>query len=230
MKKYYLPYADADRVQWLDNFNNKMQQSYGKLFGILAAQLTALTNDTAAFAYIINMMEGSKTFLHNCTAYKEALRTEKSATNVQPLPLFVAPANPPIPVAPGIFDRVLTLVQQIKAHSAYTEAIGLDLGIVGANLEEGFETVKPLLKVNITGGWVNIKYTKSGTEGILLESQRGNDTAFSFLARITKSSYTDNRPNLTKGSPESRQYRAWYVVNDQVIGLVSDVVTIITNQ
>ena len=51
-------------------------------------------------------------------------------------------------------------------------------------------------------------------------------TAWNFLARDTSSPYIDNRPLATPGTAEVRETMAYGGLNDQQIGLQSDIVSV----
>ena len=53
---------------------------------------------------------------------------------------------------------------------------------------------------------------------------RDGEAGFTLLASETHSPYVDNRPLLTAGKPETRQYKAMFFLGKSEIGLPSDVV------
>jgi len=224
---FYLPNGDAQRGTWFSNFTTKLP-TYKTKFGITVGMLASNTADTQCFLYALLMVAAGKTFEHNCATYKTALRNGPADPLVADIPVFTAPADAPTPVAPGIFIRLSALVRVIKNHPAYTEAIGKDLGIVGAEYaaKSTEDEQKPLLKTKIAGGFVQLKYVKGDTDGVKIESKRGTETSFALLDKVTKSSYSDERPNLIALQSEQRAYRCWYMKGDVVIGVVSDIVVI----
>ncbi len=123
-------------------------------------------------------------------------------------------------------DGVRLLVTRMKTNSAYTTALGEQLGIEGPEIQIDAPNMKPDLTVVKQGGVINIKFKKLGTDGIEIYSKRGNEAAFTFLSRDTNSPYPDNRANLVAGVPETREYKAFYFIKDQLVGLESDVVSI----
>jgi len=226
-QKFYLPNGDADRGTWMENFNTKLP-NYATLLGITKPQTDSVAADTLGFRYGLELVAGAKTFEHQCTTFKTALRDGPASTIALAIPVFVAPANPPAAVAPGIFSRVARLVKTIKANSAYTETIGKDLGIIGADPgSDVWDDEQPVLTAKVSGGQVQLKYVKGDADGIQLESKRGTETTFTLLDKITKTTYTDTRANLVAGQPEQRQYRAWFIVDDEIVGQVSAVITVV---
>jgi hypothetical protein len=121
---------------------------------------------------------------------------------------------------------VRQLVNRIKAADGYTEAMGNELKIIGSNAIFDKANVKPTLTVSIEGGAVVLKFGKNKTSGIHIFCRRGTEKEFSFLAVDTASPYTDSRANEVAGVAEKREYKAWHFLDDTIIGLESDVVSI----
>jgi len=97
---------------------------------------------------------------------------------------------------------------RIKAHAAYTEAMGMDLQIIGP--EDTAEHLTPEFKLKVQDGSgqqeVEIKFTKFGHDGVYIELRR-NAGAWGFLAIDTNSPYDDDTPLLASPAPEQREYR-----------------------
>lgn len=125
-------------------------------------------------------------------------------------------------------NEIRRIAKQIKSAKTYTSGIGDDLGIIGADLQSKDPVImKPVLKANMNGQEVVIKFRKEGTDGIKLYSKRGAETEFSFLAVDTASPYNDNRDKLDPAKPEQREYYAYFFETDSDIGQQSDVLKVI---
>ena len=86
------------------------------------------------------------------------------------------------------------------------------------------------VKVASNAGAVHGSFLKGQATGGRVESKRGAETVFTTVTEITGGKFTDPRPNLVVGVPETRQYRIWYLLNNVVVGLVSSIVTITVNE
>jgi hypothetical protein len=64
--------------------------------------------------------------------------------------------------APGIVSRVTGLAARIKNHRNYSEAIGKDLGIVGAEQIDDPNARKPILGIDFLAGHPLIRWKKGG--------------------------------------------------------------------
>ncbi len=126
-----------------------------------------------------------------------------------------------------IIAHVRAFAGRVKAHPAYTTAIGQQLGIIGDEDTTDLTNAKPTLTVKgaAVQGDVKIDFNKSISDGAIIESKRGNETTFTFLAIDTEPHYQDTRMNLAPG-PETRQYRARYLLHDAPIGNWSDILTV----
>lgn len=227
LKKYFLPNTDAQRVIWLMNFDVKLL-AYATKLGLVKAETDSVHNDNLAYVYMVALSAASKTFEHNCSTSKSTIRNSKKGNIIMPFPVFTVGIDVPTPVCEGIFTRICNLIKKIKSCPGYSEAIGKDLGIIGAAPEAkiGLDTSQVILNIKIVGENVQIKYTKGDLDGIKLESKRGNETAFELVDKINIVTYIDKRTNLIPSQPEIRQYRAWGFVKNEIVGLVSDVVSI----
>jgi hypothetical protein len=97
----------------------------------------------------------------------------------------------------------------MKLSTAYTDAIGSDLGIVGS--EDGAGKTSPKFISTLKQGagcqCVSFSFSKYGHMGVHIESRRGSAGVWEFLAVDTESPYMDERPLLVAGQPEVREYR-----------------------
>jgi hypothetical protein len=133
------------------------------------------------------------------------------------------------PPLTGFGKHARALAARIKAHPAYTVALGSLLGIEGPQDTTDLTTSKPTLAgVDQTGGVVQLDCDKSISDGVNIYAKRDGDADFVFLARDTASPYIDNpdASGLAVGKPELREYKAVYVQSDAEIGLFSDEVVV----
>ena len=132
------------------------------------------------------------------------------ATTLTPLmvlPVFTAPALPAgvAAVNTGALDRIFGFVQAIKARPAYTDAIGMLLGIVGA--EDAGSNPLPTFTLKVERGTgcecVRVTFRKFGHDGVVIFCRR-NGGAWEMLAIDLASPYLDDRPLLVAAQPEVR--------------------------
>lgn len=122
--------------------------------------------------------------------------------------------------------EIRRIANLVKNSKGYTDATGLELGIIGTvDVDADLETIKPTLKSKLVGGNIVISFNKQKMDGVKIFSKRTGETEFTFLAVDTASPYEDNRPKLNAGTPEERQYYAFYLLDDEQVGQQSDILT-----
>ncbi len=228
MASDYLPDKDAEFVVWLNNFNTKIP-GYAATFSLVAGDTTAVANDYAAINYMVNQVELSKVNTQDRVAYKDLIKNGPIGATGGAFPgAFTPPAAPGTTVLPGVTPRIRLLAKRIKAHPAYTVAVGEDLGIVRGHFSST-EIPKPTGSARaLIGSEVQIKFVKKGFDGVFVESKRGAETAWSTLGTYIRSPFVDNRAPLSAGQPEVRNYRMVYVKGNEQTGDVSDVLVVTT--
>ncbi len=220
-KSYFLPADELGKLKWLDNFAAKLP-AYAATVGVTAAEVTQTTADDAYFAFVVGAHNQHTKTTRDWTAYKTALR---SGTTLGAMPTTPALGVPPAAVPAGIFTRASSLAARIKKHPAYTESIGHDLGIIGAEQSVDVTTMKPVLNLTLQAGHPNLGWTKSGMDGVEIWVDRGTGT-FAFLTIDTVPDYLDTAALPAAGASAVWKYKAIYRLNDEQVGQWSDVATI----
>ena len=229
MKKNYLPRAEAARVLWLNNFANKIGK-YATLFGFTPDEVALIMKIAVFYAYIIGFIEQVNTFASNLVSFKNTLSIAPNGTSLGPIPSLTPLVAPPASPA-GIFTYISGIVGRIKSNTtAYTDAIGKDLGIVGEEIEFKMAEFKPDISAKTQKGSVVITFTKKDLDGVNVYSRPVGSTdvnAWEFLALDNHSPYHDTRPLAVVGQPEHRQYRVHGVYDGIETGLVSKIVEVV---
>jgi len=179
-----------------------------------------------------------------CQSYAQLPATHRARPSAAPplsallagIALIVAPpsavvakassvfAETPAAVAANIFGRVAALVVRIKNHPGYTEAIGQDLGVIGAEETVDLHSLKPALKLTLQAGRP-VGWTKQGLDGVEIWVDRGTGT-FAFLAIDAVPDYLDTAPLPAPGAGAVWKYKAIYRLNDEPVGQSSDVASL----
>jgi hypothetical protein len=222
-RQTYYPSRAADQVVWLENFRNKLPV-YQAALGLTATQVTDGVGDARWIIYVLGTwLPAVRAFSPACTdAAAKVLRDEPNVPLV--LPTFTAPALPAtvVPKDSGALDRVFDLVQLIKDLPLYTEAIGLDLGVVGPTTGvPDLNLVQPELTVNPRASGVDIGWGWGGNSAYLdlIEIQVDRGAGFVPLTFDTTPGYTDTA--ALPATPTRWTYRAIFRVGDAQVGLWS---------
>ena len=220
-KDDWLPTREDELLPWFNNFNAKLP-GYSVTLNLSVGDLAAVAADAAMTAFSVN---GVAIFKAEQKEWVDFKNLELYGPLGQPTPGVpsVPTLTAPTLVAPGILRRTRDLVLRIKAHPNYTEVIGEDLGIIGAE-QAGPVEIKPTGQAEaLPNHEVRITFVKAGHDGVDVESQRAGETAWTYLAFDGFSPYVDTRPPLTPGQPEERRYRVRYRDADVPVGDYSDV-------
>lgn len=224
MATSYLELSDEKLAVQLTNFSSKIEV-YGPTFGLSAAEVTIIKNDADYFFWTVVNYKKMATNKKNWTAFKTILKTKPNTLTVNPAPIPAALDPAPTAVAPGIIYRFTSTVNRIKAHPAYTTAIGKNLGVEQASASKANnDHAKPVLKAIVRGGKVDLKWKKGKFTGILIEKDSGQ--GYVALDKDFQPPFTDPTPLPEVGQTALWKYRASYLINDNKVGLQSDVVTI----
>lgn len=223
----YLENTDEKLVVQLDNFSSKIEV-YAPQFGLSPAEVTSIKNDSNYFVWTVSSFQRVDTYKKNWTSYKTNLKKgiTGSTNNEIPAPLSFEVA--PIAVENGILNRFTATVARIKAHPGYSKSIGMNLGIESTVTKQiDIENSKPILKISFRVGKVHLQWKKGKFDGIAIEKDYGK--GFVPFDKDFRPNYVDNSPMPAVGEGEVWRYRAAYILNDELVGQWSDIVTISVN-
>jgi hypothetical protein len=158
-----------------------------------------------------------------------------SGADTVPMPTFEAPPLPAataslpavVPVRPGALKRIMKFIQIIRARPTYTDAIGSQLGIIGAG--EAAARPVPTFTVEVETGargqQVRIRFRKYGRKGVAIYSRRAGGE-WELLGIDMISPFLDERPALVPGQPETREYRLRFFEDNSATGDYTPVATV----
>lgn len=225
-RQAFYPVRVADQILWLENLRNKFA-GHAPTLGISVAKCDAAIADARWLVYTLgSWLPAVRDWQKACTAAAEQAQSGSGAAALV-LPLFVPPALPaavggqPAVVArlPGALTRIFDTIGDIKASDTYTDAIGIDLGLIGAaKTAPDLATLQPLLKASIVGNKVELDWSWQGNSAYLdqceIQVDRGN--GWQVLTFDTTPGYTDSTP--LPATPTKWKYRAIYRVDDAQVG------------
>ena len=220
----YLETTDEKFAIQLTNFASKIG-TYASTFALTAAEVTKIQADAAQFAWAIVNFKKIETYKKNWTTFKNMLKRGETNVTEHDLPPMPVLDSSPTSFSPGVLIRFTTTVNRIKAHPAYTTAIGQNLGIEKINAAKGnLDEAQPKLKAILRGGKVNLVWRKGMFSGIVIEKDSG--AGFAMLDKDFSPDFVDNSALPAQGTSAIWQYRASYLMGDEKVGLMSDVVSI----
>ena len=219
-RQQYFPRIVSARPDWLGNFATLLPAANTNL-SLPTANITAAVADARYLEYVTGAwVTAAREFGPAATAAIDTL-FDGPGPNPFVLPGFAAPTLPAgvAAVGAGALLRIFAFVQMIKASPGYTEQIGLQLGIVGA--EDSTENLVPTFTLKVERGEtsevVKITFRKYGRPGVAIYCRRGPGP-WEMLAIDLASPYLDARPLLVATTPETREYRLQYYEADAPVG------------
>jgi hypothetical protein len=221
-KAPYLPKDEPGKRKWLTNWAAKLP-TYAATVGVTAAEVTQAAADSAFFNYVCDAHAQHTKTTRDWTAYKHAAAHGDALGN---LPTTPALGTAPATVPPDIFGRNCALAGRIKKHPSYTEAMGQDLGIIGAEQTIDYSSLKPVLNITLQAGHPVIDWHKQGMDSLELWADRGDGKGFIFLAIDSVPLYTDTAALPAPGAGAVWKYKGIYREADAQVGQWSDVVSI----
>lgn len=224
-KKYFLPRSDSDKQPWLANFSAKLP-AYATKYGIATADVTDMQDSSTYYTYWLNYLNQYNEYLRKVTEYKNEIRNGAAGKkSVVPVPPVLGAI--PTAVDPGVFNRAAAIAGIIKSNNNYTEADGKDLGLEGELVQqEDINSMKPVISIRlVNGGHPEILWVKKHSDGIDIQVDRGNGV-WAFLATDTVPNYIDTFALPAQGASATWKYRCIYRVDDEQVGMWSDVVSI----
>jgi hypothetical protein len=223
MRMYFLKRNNEEFALQLGNFANKIP-IYKPTFNLTEEDVEGVQKDSDYFSWSVNMTMQVADTKKGWTSYRNIIRFGQPylVENMAPVPVEILPV--PDVVLPGIQVRFINLVNRIKAHPNYTEAIGQILGIESSSQNRELQSdVKPFINLKTSGGHVVLQWKKGEFDGIVIEKDSGN--GFAFFDKDTSPNFIDPTP-LPVGQSAIWKYQVMYFIKDVKIGDWSDVATI----
>jgi hypothetical protein len=118
-------------------------------------------------------------------------------------------------------------IRQWKAATGWTDAMAATLAVQTSSAPFDPDTYKPAFTVKIIGGEIRIDWKRKGVQAVNVYVRLRGQTGWTKLGLDTNSPYIDGRPLAVAGAPETREYLLRGVMEDQEIGLDSDIMSVI---
>ncbi len=198
----YLPKTRAELKNWWLNLKTQGQTELAKI-NLPLQEITDMV-DLATDQY--NKMQATDDLE---SALKAARLIEKAATAQN--------------------EPVMRLgVRNWKTRPLYaTSGIEGTLGLKGT--EEDFDplTFKTELKLSIVGGQIRVDFLKSKCDSIAIYCRLRGTATWIKLGTDTRSPYYDTNPLANPAIPEVREYMGMGVIDNEEVGVPSDIVSIV---
>jgi hypothetical protein len=117
------------------------------------------------------------------------------------------------------------MIQRIVNHLNFTPALGEDLGITSPVVAFSKASGKPTFSAQLTsGGYPLLVWLRGKFEGV--EIWKDSGSGFVKLDRDMRPDYIDKSTLPAAGASAAWRYKMIYLINDEHVGVWSDVVTV----
>lgn len=216
-KSFWWPAAMALQLVLIQNFVKKIV-IHGPTLGLSAAQIAAAEALCNAYIAAFNSTEQARQTMVATTSWRDDVFYGEPEGNPAPAAPVFAPAEA-ADYTFGVVKQFFALRDLIVASPGYTEQIGDDLGIVGAEvLPKPENDVTPQLKTSTSNGYtVNISGSMQGMDAMRIEyAPKGG--SFRTVAFLTNTPGGFQVSPATPGEPESGHIRAVYIKKNEEFG------------
>jgi hypothetical protein len=198
----YIPSKREPRRAWLQNISEKAAAQV-VAGGGTAPVATSLTAAADALIAAYAETDSAKTTYEG----KKAMETDTEATQLA--------------VIRGIFTTLKVLPNW--------KSSGADAQLQSSSSSSQFDpsTYKPVISVEIKGGLITLDFKKKGVDALAIYGRLRGTLGWTKLGVDTSSPYVDGRPLAVAGVAEAREYMARGMMDDDEIGLESDVVCLV---
>ena len=227
----WFPGPLAERVEWFQVFATNFADEAVAL-GFLPADVTSVTNDNL-------VMQAIGDYNALLDAYANAFRQYRTAITEgdigDPTPNVPdAPSWPDVSAVPtGIYERLVKLVDRIRAAPAYTLEIGASLGIIPKSPSDSLSPteLKPVLKASASemNYTFTVDVTRLGMPGYSVQILRQGGTNWTTVALANANPCPVTVTPTTPGQPERIQVRAILSKNNTDVGIPSDATYVTVN-
>jgi len=111
-------------------------------------------------------------------------------------------------------------------YKNYTSTIGYELWLIGGEQKIDSSTWQPVLSSYLQAGHPVIVWNKGKASAVEIWVDRTNDNNFVLLSVNTKPNVTDLTPLPAGGSGALWKYKAIYHLDDQPVGLWSNIISV----
>lgn len=232
-----IPLNDPELLLWARSFLSTFPTEAPNL-GFSADEIGAVTDDLRSLIYLLELIPQVRSTLQELTSYKNLLKEgsvpSSAAAIAMPDLSFASPPVKEKEVTPGIVPRLTAVAQRARKHAGCTEAVQKLLGITSPPSQTSAAAtllghVAPKAKTAcLPNGEVRIEFVGGDSDGVVVESRRGDEKEWRHLAVDRFSPYVDTRPPLRPGEPEQREYRLRYLDDDDPVGPYSDIIVVHT--
>ncbi len=228
-KKHWLPDDLDGKREWLDNFDGKIA-GYETLLNIPPAiiDFSHKAKDYSDFMFgkLILLRADVKELTKHQNIFFDGTLDDMTEEGFPAFPNFTTRGTPPPSVDKPVFLTLTKVVKDIKNHGNYSDDIGIDLMIIGADEPVPAEDYKPVLKVKVIGDQIKFNWKKGKFTSINIFADKGDGRGYVLLANTVNPKFSYPNPLAHGDAPQVWKVKGQYKVGDTPFGDFSDQVTV----
>ncbi len=217
-RKFWWPTAMPEQAVLMQNFQAKIS-GYGTVLGLTPAEVTAAMGLCSAYLGAFQAAVQCRTTMLAMTQWRdEVFSGEPMGSAVGAPPVF--PVIEEVEYTRGTIKQFFELRDRIVVAPGYTQAIGEDLGIVGAEFSRPAPgSIVPELRAETsTGYWVNVSGSMQGMDALKVEYSRDGGNNFTTVAFLTNTPGGFQITPASPNQPEKGLIRAVYIRRNEEVG------------
>lgn len=209
----------------LDNFCKKID-NYKVVLGISDDSIKEIKADHGLLGWAISAKESWINYGHSWTDLVDLMFHGDANSSVITIPAPpVIPAAPPL-VLPNMYKRFSNIAEDCKRSPNYTQAIGIDLGIVEIASPFDPQAGKPELKIVLHVGKPYLTFKKGKYHMVQIYKDVRDGKGFVKYDRTNLAHYDDEAPLPPAGTSIVWSYKVVYIWQGREVGTPSDEVSI----
>ena len=197
-----VPRKRKERYGWYVNLSKNLTDE-GPKMGLTPTE-------TPAAKAIVDLIIASMDATDAASTTLDGAKSKESTVEATQLPLLRA------------------LIRNWKTRPAYAASGSEGVLKLKGSAEPAFDpaTYKPVIKLSIEAGKIKVSFVKAGPDSLTIYMRLRGQTKFHRLAAESQTPYYDTTPLAVDGVPEVREFMARGMIDNDEIGLDSDIVSI----
>ena len=194
----YIPRRRADQKNWWINLRDQIETE-GPKIGLTPAEVTEAKAVATAMVAAMDETDAKDVALAGARAAERATRAVQEAD-------------------------IRLKVRNWKSRPTYPSS-GVEGTLPLRGPESGFDpaTFKPTLRVTVTGGQVKLDFVKQECDSVAVYGRLRGEMGWMKLGLDSATPYYDTRPLAQANVPETREYYVIGVIDDEEVGVPSDI-------
>jgi hypothetical protein len=222
-RRHFFPKARRGMLVFYQNLCTKAP-GYTAQLGVTPEELELLNTACTLWHALTDLQNHAKRFAASWTSLRDGCFLPTSSFAPPAWPVWTGPDAPPVEMETNLETKIRAILQRWKTAPGYTEAIGVDLGIVGAQTYVDAAALTPELRVGLVGGRPLIRASLLGCDALEVHVDRGN--GFALFDVSMGAPLEDPHPLPPPGASEVWTYRAILREQNQRVGQWSNSVAV----